>query len=209
MTLILFAFCDTVSKDIYSADAANKWDGASDYAKKVLTEYYYAIDQYQNYDFSQISGNYDCTNFVSHAILAGGSILYDTGNSGISSTGWYFKNINNRSSSWSGVANLCNFLTSNTTKGPVGTKKAYSNIYVTGGDPYPYEPGEILQFHNGSIWRHSTIIVGYRGVSGAATLSEAVVTGRTSSTQCNNQVRQSSIYPGESRRVIVLRGYYK
>lgn len=67
------------------------------------------------YDFSQISGNYDCTNFVSHAILAGGSVLYNTGNTGISSTGWYYKNLNNRSSSWSGVANLYSFLTSNTT----------------------------------------------------------------------------------------------
>lgn len=50
--------------------------------------------------------------------------IYDTGNSGISSTGWYFRSINNRSSSWSGVVNLYSFLTTNTTnttKGPAGS----------------------------------------------------------------------------------------
>ena len=160
------------------------------------------------YDFSQISGNYDCTNFVSHAILAGGAVVYNTGGSGISDTGWYYTNLNNRSSSWSGVPKLCNFLTSNTTRGPVGTKISYSDIYVPGGS-YPYVPGDILQFHNGSKWRHSTIIVGYIAISGSATKSEAVVTGRTSSTSCNNNVRQSTIYSGENRRVIKLNGYYK
>ncbi|MBE5927774.1 MAG: hypothetical protein E7267_00130 [Lachnospiraceae bacterium] len=160
------------------------------------------------YDFSQISGNYDCTNFVSHAILAGGAVVYNTGGSGISDTGWYYTNLNNRSSSWSGVPKLCSFLTSNTTRGPVGTKISYSDIYVPGGN-YPYVPGDILQFHNGSKWRHSTVIVGYIAISGSATKSEAVVTGRTSSTVCNNNVRQSTIYSGENRRVIKLNGYYK
>ncbi len=157
------------------------------------------------YDFSQIAGNYDCTNFVSHAILAGGSVVYNTGQS---STGWYYQSLNNRSSSWSGVPNLHDFLTSNTTKGPVGRAEAYANIYVPGGE-YPYKPGDILQFHNGSVWRHSTLIVGYTSIPGSATLTEAVVTGRTSSTSCNNQVRQSTIYEGQARRVIVLSGYYK
>ena len=41
------------------------------------------------YDFSDIPGNWDCTNFVSHALLAGGANVYDTGGNGISSTGWY------------------------------------------------------------------------------------------------------------------------
>ncbi len=161
------------------------------------------------YDFSKISGNYDCTNFVSHAILAGGAVVYNTGGTGISSTGWYYTSLNKRSSSWSGVANLCSFLTSNTTRGPAGTKKSYSDIYVPGGGNYPFEPGDILQFHNGSVWRHSTLIVGHTAVSGSAALSEAVVTGRTSSTSCNNKVRQSSIYAGEKRRIINLIGYYK
>lgn len=160
------------------------------------------------YDFSNISGNYDCTNFVSHSILAGGSNIYQTNTSGISSTGWYYKGINNRSSSWSGVQNLYNFLVNNTTKGPVGYKISYTNIYAPSGN-FPYKAGDILQFHNGSIWRHSTLIVGYIEVSGSTTNLEAIVTGRSSSGSYNYKQRQSSIYSGNSRRVIVMKGYYQ
>lgn len=160
------------------------------------------------YDFSSIPYNYDCTNFVSHALLAGGAVVYDTGNSGISSTGWYFRDINNRSSSWSGVSNLYNFLTSNTTKGPAGSYLAYSSIYAPSGN-FPYQSGDILQFHNGSIWRHSTLITGYTYLSGSSTTLEAIVTGRSCDGQCNYNQRQSEIYPGCNRRVIKMAGYYK
>ena len=44
------------------------------------------------YDFSKISGNYDCTNFVSHALLAGGANVYKpSGSSGVSSKGGIFQ----------------------------------------------------------------------------------------------------------------------
>lgn len=66
------------------------------------------------YDFSTISGSYNCTNFVSHALLAGGANTNDPGGNGISGSGWYFRSINNRSSSWSGVTNLYNYLVNNT-----------------------------------------------------------------------------------------------
>lgn len=46
------------------------------------------------YDFSTISDSYDCTNFVSHALLAGGFSMNDYGYSGIQgSNQWYFRNI--------------------------------------------------------------------------------------------------------------------
>lgn len=160
------------------------------------------------YDFSKISGNYDCTNFVSHALLAGGAVVYNTGGTGISSTGWNYKSLDNRSSSWSGVPNLYNFLTTNKTKGPVGKYVEYSNIYAPLGN-YPYESGDILQFHNGSVWRHSTLITGYIAVTGSSTTLEAIVTGRTSSSTYNKNQRQSSISPGKKRRVIKVSGYYK
>lgn len=159
------------------------------------------------YDFSSISGSYDCTNFVSHALLAGGAVVYDTGNTGISSTGWYFRNISNRSSSWSGVANLYNFLTTNTTKGPTGSYLAYSSIYAPSGN-FPYQAGDILQFHNGSIWRHSTLITGYTNISGSSTTLEAIVTGRSSDGSYNKNQKQSTIYTGYDRRVIKMAGYY-
>ena len=73
------------------------------------------------YDFSKINNAWDCTNFVSHALLAGRAVVYDTGGTGISSTGWYYRRTSNRFSSWTGVPNLHAFLTSNRTKGPAGT----------------------------------------------------------------------------------------
>lgn len=165
-------------------------------------------NQASYYDFSKIAGNYDCTNFVSHALLAGGAIVYNTGGKGISSTGWYYKDLNNRSSSWSGVPNLYNFLTSNTTKGPVGKGISYTNIYAPSGN-YPYQSGDILQFHNGSAWGHSTLITGYIAISGSTTNLEAIVTGRTSKTKYNKNQRQSEILSGQKRRVIKMSGYYK
>jgi hypothetical protein len=158
------------------------------------------------YDFSTISGNFDCTNFVSHAILAGGTPVYDTGGSGISSSGWYFRSISNRSSSWSGVSNLYSFLTSNTTRGPYGTALSYSNYGGTSANTN-WAVGDVLQFHDGSIWRHSTIITSSSPVIGSLTPIEARVTGRTSSISRNDNQRQSEIYNGQSRRVIKLNGY--
>ena len=159
------------------------------------------------YDFSTISGNYDCTNFVSHAILAGGTVLYDTGNTGISSSGWYFRNISNRSSSWSGVSNLYNFLTNNSNRGPCATELSYSHIYAPSGN-FPYTYGDIMQFHNGSIWRHSAVITSYVYLNGSSTTLEAAVTYRSSYTSYAKNKRQSEVYAGYNRRVLKLNGYY-
>lgn len=158
-------------------------------------------------DFSTISGSYDCTNFMSHALLSGGASVYDTGKSGIQGSGWYFRNSSNRSSSWSGVSNLYNFITTNKTKGPSGYHVAY-NPFNMNSTP-PYQRGDILQFHNGSIWRHSTMITGFTPVSPNSSMLEPLVTGRSSYT-ANPQmnVKTSSVYPGNSRRVIRLLGYY-
>lgn len=50
------------------------------------------------YDFSEIPGNFDRTNFVSHALLAGGASMHDDG--GVGTDQWYYRNLSNRSSSW-------------------------------------------------------------------------------------------------------------
>lgn len=129
------------------------------------------------YDFSQIPGNYDCTNFVSHAILAGGSNEYDNGNP---NTGWYYNSLSDRSYSWTVVNQLYSFLVNNSTKGPAGYSIPYNNIYAPSGN-YSYNPGDIMQFKNYSgVWRHSTVITGYQAVEGSSTILEALVTGRTS-----------------------------
>lgn len=152
------------------------------------------------YDFSTISGNYDCTNFVSHAILAGGAQIYDTGGTGISSSGWYFRSINNRSSSWSGVTNLYNFLTTNKKANTVaGIGKSYelSGAY--------WGTGDILQLKNSgaSNYGHSTIItVKKRSTDGKRCY--AYVTGRTSKTQYNNNQAADDMAPGGSKRTIMI-----
>lgn len=159
------------------------------------------------YDFSTIPGNYDCTNFVSHAILAGGAVVYDTGQSGIQGSGWYFRNINDRSSSWSGVTFLHSFLTSNTTKGPKATELPYTNYYAPSGNS-PYTYGDIIQFNNGSTWIHSGVVTSFVYLSSSTTTLEAGVTSRTSASTYTLNRRQSEIYSGKDRRILRLDGYY-
>lgn len=160
------------------------------------------------YDFSQIPDNWDCTNFVSHALLAGGAVVYDTGGTGISSTGWYFRNVSNRSSSFSGVPKLHEFLTTNRTKGPAGTSITYRTFDYFAPN-HPYELGDILQFYqSGSYnnWRHSTIITEFYETS--LNHVGAKVTGRTNTKVFDDNVKAHDIYPGDAKRIIKLTGYY-
>ncbi len=158
-------------------------------------------------DFSRISNDsYDCTNFVSHAILAGGSPMLDSGIGGVSSRGWYFKDAFNRSSSWSGVGELYNFIISNAYIGPIGDAVPYRNLDF--GDRL-FEEGDIIQFSNGSFWRHTGIITGFAPSSDGSGKLEALVTGRTSRELYNDNQYQSTIYPGLPRRIIRLKGFYR
>lgn len=149
------------------------------------------------YDFSQIPGAYDCTNFISHALLSGGARIYDTSNS---STGWWFWSDGDRSYSWSGVNEFYNFAMNNQTKGPGG----YSRIWTANYEDWSV--GDILQMHNGSIWRHSTVITGFTMDEGGTTYPR--VTGRTSATSNNNNkdIRETSYYPN-AMRVLHLYNY--
>lgn len=158
-------------------------------------------------DFSEISfDSYDCTNFVSHAILAGGSPMLDPGVGGISSRGWYFRDAFNRSSSWSGVGELYNFIISNAYIGPTGDAVPYRNLDL--GDDF-FEEGDIIQFSNGSVWRHTGIITGFAPSLDGSGKREALITGRTSKELYNDDQYQSTIYPGLPRRIIRLRGFYR
>lgn len=148
------------------------------------------------YDFSQISGAFDCTNFVSHALLAGGATMHDDGKSGIQGTDqWYYRSTANRSSSWAGVNQLYTFLTrsnpSNSNKGPYATEKelTYANAFT----------GDIVQGHNGTIWRHSTVVTKFAD-------SKVYVTGRTMPGAYNDNVLATSIY-GE-QRLLHIEGNY-
>ncbi len=87
------------------------------------------------YDFSLITDSYDCTNFVSHAVLAGGAPM---SYSGSPSSGWYFSGLNYRSYSWSGVVSFYEFLVGNTGTGPFGVD---TELCGSG-----CEIGDIIQF---------------------------------------------------------------
>lgn len=151
------------------------------------------------YDFSRISGNYDCTNFASHALLAGGAVLNKTSTSG--STAWYYVSLSDRTSSWSGVDKFYYFLTHNTTLGPAGNEVAY-----TTSSSKLFELGDIIQFKSSSsssTWTHTTIITSIGS-------NETYVTGRSSASSYNNNdpVSTLSASYGGGTRVVHLTGYY-
>jgi hypothetical protein len=108
------------------------------------------------YDFNSFAGSYDCTNFISHCLLAGGAKMNKNGNP---STGWYFNNVNtpsatSRSYTWSGVTQFGNMLISNTGNGPRGNQVDYYSSSL--------ELGDIIQFqysdYSAGSYGHSAII---------------------------------------------------
>lgn len=99
------------------------------------------------YDFSSIGG--DCTSFASQCILAGGAPMNYT-----PTFGWYYRNINDRSPSWTGVKFLFNFLVNNRGIGPFGHEVDISEI----------EPGDICQLIiDAEDWQHTPVITAIDG----------------------------------------------
>lgn len=96
----------------------------------------------QYYDFERIGG--DCTNFVSQCIFSGSNIM------NYNLDGWYYKNANQKSPSWTGVEYLYNFLINNKKIGPYGIDSQISQV----------QEGDIAQLSfNNNIFSHSLIIV--------------------------------------------------
>lgn len=94
------------------------------------------------YDFEHIGG--DCTSFTSQCIYAGSNIM------NYSQNGWYYKNGNNKTPSWSGVEFLFQFLTTNKELGPYGRKVSKEEVEI----------GDIAQLSfNGTSFGHSLVIV--------------------------------------------------
>jgi hypothetical protein len=106
------------------------------------------------FDFAYNKGlGGDCTNFVSQCINAGGAPMVRTG-----SLTWFYDAINpppgsygaKRSSSWSGVPYLYNFLMSNAPAGPVGRTTSSSTLL----------PSDVVQLYDPSLgWHHSAVVV--------------------------------------------------
>ena len=97
------------------------------------------------YDFSNLGG--DCTNFCSQVLHAGGC------NMNYESNGWYYKDGNNKSPSWTGVNFLYEFLIRSKDFGPVAYEVNVRDIKI----------GDIIQlsFQTGNLYNHSLIVVSH------------------------------------------------
>lgn len=95
------------------------------------------------YNFDLLGG--DCTNFISQCIFVGSKIMnYDKNN------GWYYRSLNDRSPSWTGVEFLYDFLVRNKSVGPFGKDVNQNEIEI----------GDIIQLSfNGIIYGHNLIVV--------------------------------------------------
>ena len=95
------------------------------------------------YDFSNLGG--DCTNFASQCIYAGAKVMNYT-----PTYGWFYKSLNSRTPSWTGVEYLYNFLTSNEGVGPFAKEVPLSEI----------QPGDIVQLgRETGDYYHSPVVV--------------------------------------------------
>lgn len=96
------------------------------------------------YDFQNIGG--DCTNFASQCLYAGTGIMNFT-----PVFGWYYRSVNDRSPSWTGVVYFYNFLTrAEESVGPVGREVPLADCL----------PGDFAQLNfTGELYGHTPIIV--------------------------------------------------
>ena len=92
----------------------------------------------------------DCTNYASQVLNSSSAPQYSTSASGIHGYPyWYYRSSNNRSSTWTGVEQIREYLLENTTKGPSGYR-----VTTFGA----LESGDIVQLHNGTRFYHSVVV---------------------------------------------------
>jgi hypothetical protein len=155
------------------------------------------------YDFSLITGNHDCTNFISHCLLAGGA------SKNVSANGWYYNTLSDRTPSWSNVNYLHNFLVRNSsTRGPKGVSSEYpagnslTSLYSS------CRIGDLIQikYNGASNYGHSTIVTG-KDFSQTTIL----ITSRTSQNSYNKSAVLTKVYNSnrvKSYRLVDLEGNY-
>jgi hypothetical protein len=97
----------------------------------------------QYYDYSNLGG--DCTNFASQVIYNGAGVMNYT-----PIYGWYYKNGNEKSPSWTGVNYLHQFLTSNRSQGPFAEESIITAL----------QTGDLIQlsFVNQQHFNHTLIV---------------------------------------------------
>ena len=98
------------------------------------------------YDFSSLGG--DCTNFCSQCLFAGSGVMNFT-----PVFGWFYRDANDRTASWTGVEFLYRFLVSNEGAGPFAEETRSDGL----------ERGDLVQLGraDGSFY-HTLLVTGFR-----------------------------------------------
>lgn len=105
-------------------------------------------------DFSGRGGN--CTNFVSQCLLAGSSVMDLT-----PTFGWYYRSLDDRAPSWTGVEQLFDFLTGS---GDFERMSAQGPFAVIAANRQQLEAGDVVQLANrAGDFYHTLIISGFDG----------------------------------------------
>jgi len=137
-------------------------------------------------DFLGIGG--DCTNFISQCIYAGSGVMNFK-----PVFGWFYKSMNNRTPSWTGVEYLYNFLTGNKEAGPFGNEASLSDVMI----------GDIVQLSfDNTTFGHSLYVV---SVGNVPALDNVLIATHT----FNSDNRPLSTYNYERYRVIHINGVRK
>ena len=137
-------------------------------------------------DFSELGG--DCTNFISQCLFAGSGIMNYT-----PVYGWYYNSANDRTASWTGVAYLYNFLTSNKKQGVFASDTTIEHIL----------PGDIIQLGDSSNRYYHSLLVTEAGKNPG--VQDILVT--THSYDVRNRPLRSYTY--ENIRFLHIEGVYK
>lgn len=154
------------------------------------------------YDFSQITDNYDCTNFTSHCLLAGGAKFNETKN-----TGWYYKSMSDRTPAWSSVKSFHDFISNNSGSGPQAKIKSFT-IYCPMSQ-MSCELGDIVQIDKGidGKYDHNVVVTDFYKYNNYSYV--AMVSGRSGSSSGlshwtdNNEV-YDEVYPISTNRARVV-----
>jgi hypothetical protein len=100
-------------------------------------------------DFTGIGGN--CTNFISQCLLAGSSVMDFT-----PTFGWYFRSLDDRSPSWSGVEQLYDFLTGNADFSQLDAQGPFA---IVANNRQQIEAGDVVQLARASGDFYHTLII--------------------------------------------------
>lgn len=104
----------------------------------------WALDRNPDYyNFDELGG--DCTNFISQCLYAGSGVMNYT-----PTFGWYYRSLNDRTPSWTGVEFMYNFLTTNRGPGPYGVVAPLIEV----------RPGDIIQLSfDGEVFSHTLFVL--------------------------------------------------